>query len=161
MPEWVRDADLITTVVPVLHLAADHDAAGLHASVGMVRKASCGLARRHPELIQHEEGVKIPQCTCSQCAADPDPCLLHHFLSLYHLKPGQTVITCSLPTCMLALERLLMIAKAFQKIMMVLQMHGSAIRSGATAHYASRIPWKTDDKRLLTVGKQTHCTRAK
>ncbi len=37
-------ADLVSTVIAVLHFATDHDAASFHAYVGVVWKSSSGLA---------------------------------------------------------------------------------------------------------------------
>ena len=70
----------------MLHLPADHDAARLHASVGVVRESGCGLAGRQAQLVQHEEGVEVAESIRPQGAANPDTCPLHDLLALDYLQ---------------------------------------------------------------------------
>ena len=82
----MRNSDLVSTVVAMLHFAADHDAAGLHAPVGVVRESSCGLTGRQAKLVQHEKWVKIAECACAKCPANSYPRPFHHLLPLNHLQ---------------------------------------------------------------------------
>ena len=58
----------------MLHLATQHDAAGLEAAVGVVWEAGRGLLGRHAQLVQHQEGVKIPELARPERSADAHAC---------------------------------------------------------------------------------------
>lgn len=67
-------ADLVSDRVMVLHLATQHDAAGLEAAVGVVWEASGSLLCRHAQLVQHQEGVEVPELARPKRPADAHAC---------------------------------------------------------------------------------------
>ena len=74
----------------MLHFAFKHDAAGLKASVRVVREACCDLMGRCLQLIEHQVGVEVSQGRSADRATYRNPRSIGYVCASHNLKTRQS-----------------------------------------------------------------------